>query len=114
MSSPSRTTRPAVRGNSPIRCLSSVVLPAPFSPTIETAPRVGTSKLTSKSTRLCPYPPHRPLTRNSASGSGSVTGWSGACDPATGDSDTGEEDVLDDGIGFNLGRRAGSDDGSLG
>jgi hypothetical protein len=54
MSRPSNDTVPARTGTTPIRHLSSVVLPTPLRPSKAVTLPAGTSKLTSRSVWLLP------------------------------------------------------------
>src|SRR5271169_2525355 len=54
---PSNVTRPPRGRSSPMMLLSSVVLPTPLRPIRQTAPPLGTVRLTSRNTRPSPYEP---------------------------------------------------------
>jgi len=54
MSSPAKRMRPAAARTSPEMVRRSVVLPAPFEPTMQVISPAGTAKLMSHSTRTSP------------------------------------------------------------
>src|SRR5262245_4923220 len=63
---PSKTTRPCIAGSSPAIARKSVVLPAPFEPTIATASPERTSTSIPSITRSPRYPAARPATSSNA------------------------------------------------
>src|SRR5918996_3049175 len=63
---PSRTIRPAIAGSSPAIARKSVVLPAPFEPTIATASPVRTSMSMPSMTGSPRYPAASPTTSSNA------------------------------------------------
>src|SRR5262245_36131698 len=63
---PSRTIRPCIAGSSPAIARKSVVLPAPFEPTMATASPARTSTAMPSITRSPRYPAARPATSSNA------------------------------------------------